>query len=215
MNSKYADALTARDQHIKTLRLLCAGLAVACLGIWWAGLKNPSDFTLHVPPDLSAGSVQRVGEVPKPNIYAFAYYIFQQLNRWQTNGEDEYPKKIERLQCYLTPAFQNQLKSDLASRRVLGELRDRERSVAEVAGRGFSSERVFAESQTRWQVFLDIEVRESFKGQSVKLTHIRYPMRVVAYDVDRECNPWGLALDGYVEEPRRLTVETASGGKES
>ena len=89
MNSRYADALTARDQHIKTLRLLCAGLAVSCLLLWWGGTKSPSDFTLHVPPDLSTGSVQRVGEIPKANVYAFAFYIFQQANRWQVNGEDE------------------------------------------------------------------------------------------------------------------------------
>ncbi|HOP18281.1 MAG TPA: DUF2895 family protein, partial [Gammaproteobacteria bacterium] len=37
-----------------------------------------------------------------------------------------------------------------------------------------------------------------------------YPLRVVRYDVDRELNPWGMAIDGFaspgpsrVEEPAK------------
>jgi hypothetical protein len=38
----------------------------------------------------------------------------------------------------------------------------------------------------------------------VKDSFIRYPLRVVRYDVDGECNPFGLALDGFYQDPIRL-----------
>jgi hypothetical protein len=45
-------------------------------------------------------------------------------------------------------------------------------------------------------------------GVAVKETTVRYPLRVVLYDVGPEANPWGLALDGYAAAgPRRLTED--------
>jgi hypothetical protein len=40
----------------------------------------------------------------------------------------------------------------------------------------------------------------------VKQTQVRYPLRVVRYDVDREKNPWGLALAGFASAPERIEV---------
>ena len=36
-------------------------------------------------------------EIPPESVYAFTFYIFQQLNRWPTNGEDDYPRNIRAL----------------------------------------------------------------------------------------------------------------------
>ena len=62
-----------------------------------------------------------------------------------------------------------------------------------------------------WVVWLDLELRESVKGMTVKKTTIRYPLRVLRYAVDAEANPWGLALDGFAAEgPLRLAASDAS-----
>ena len=62
-----------------------------------------------------------------------------------------------------------------------------------------------------------MQLMETFRGQPVKDAFIRYPIRVVRYDVDRERNPWRLAIDCYgSHRPARLDmsdVQAASAGK--
>ena len=59
-----------------------------------------------------------------------------------------------------------------------------------------------------WVVIVDMELSETVKGMAVKRKTIRYPLRVVRYDVDRESNPWGLALDGFASSgPTTLELE--------
>ena len=48
--------------------LLTALLAMALFG-WHRALEQ---ITLHYPPDLRAGAVLGINEVPPPNMYAFA-----------------------------------------------------------------------------------------------------------------------------------------------
>ena len=68
-----------------------------------------------------------------------------------------------------------------------------------------------------WTVLLDMQLMETFKGQPIKDTYIRYPIRVVRFDVDRERNPWRLAIDCYgSQKPQRLSasdVRAAAAGQ--
>src|SRR3546814_18800579 len=77
---------------------------------WWNAPRDltihvprnaPRDLTIHVPPDLRSGSVRKWWDVPPESVYAFAFYIFQQLNRWPTNGEEDYARNIHALSAYL------------------------------------------------------------------------------------------------------------------
>ena len=54
-------------------------------GIAWDRARQA--LTLYYPPDLRSGATLKAGEVPPASVYAFAYYIFQQLNRWPHSGE--------------------------------------------------------------------------------------------------------------------------------
>lgn len=206
MDSKYNDALAGRDHHIKNLTRGLIGVSLLCLYLIYALKSTQQTLRVHIPPDLSAGASIGVDEVPKANVYAFAFYIFQQLNRWPSNGTAQYVSQQRALACYFTPSFADYLQRDALKKDAMGELIDRERGLQEIPGRGYKEERVFVESGSSWQVFLDLDVRESFRGESVKQTFVRYPLRVVKYKVDPECNPWGLALDGYTEDPKRLTL---------
>ena len=98
-----------------------------------------------------------------------------------------------------------------------GPHRARTRQMTEIPGLGYAANRVLPDGQAAWTVLLDMQLMEAFRGQPVKDAFIRYPIRVVRYDVDRERNPWRLAIDCYgSHRPERLDVrdvQDASSGK--
>lgn len=215
------DALARERSHNRTLRLTV--LAVAALGALGMVLtwSVPKEIDLHVAPDMRAGETVRVEDgrsaVPPTNVYGFAYYIWQQVNRWQADGAKDYGQQIFRFQSYITPSCRAQLQADMQSRFKSGELRQRTRQIAEIPGLGYAPNRVLADGRAAWTVLLDMQLMETFRGQPVKDTYIRYPIRVVRYDVDRERNPWRLAIDCYgTKRPARIAaadVEAIAAGK--
>jgi hypothetical protein len=105
----------------------------------------------------------------------------------------------------VTPAFRAQLTQDIEERGRRGELLGRVRMAREAPGAGFEPRRVeVVRDGDAWVVWLDLEITESVRGMNVKHTQVRYPLRVVRYDVDREKNPWGLALAGFASAPARI-----------
>ena len=70
--------------------------------------------------------------------------------------------------------------------------------------RPYTPKRVYTESKDSWVAFYDVNVKETFRSEIVKDIFVRYPIRLVRWDVDPECNLWGLALDGFYKKPRRL-----------
>jgi len=59
-----------------------------------------------------------------------------------------------------------------------------------------------------WTVQLDLHIDEEVKGMNVKAIDVRYPIRVINYDVDSNDNPWGLALDGFdAPGPSRIATD--------
>jgi integrating conjugative element protein (TIGR03746 family) len=205
--SRYDNLVHTKDTLIKLLLgavvTLVLLLALALVG--WA--RAPSAITLHYPPDLSTGAQQPLGEIPKANIYSFAFYIFQQLNRWPTDGQEDYFERIHALKNYLTPACFEERLSDHHLRDRNNELAGRARAVWDIPGRGFSATRVRSTSDESWVVGLDLHVQETYRGERVKDRLIHFPLRVVRYEVDPELNPWGLALDCYAATPQLIDVE--------
>jgi integrating conjugative element protein (TIGR03746 family) len=204
--AKYVDALAESRWTNKVLVGLCAAfflLAVFAMAGWRAA---PKDLTLHIPPSLQSGAKVKVGrmEVPDPNVYTFAFYIWQQVNRWQKNGQQDYGDQIFKLQAFFTPACREQLVNDQKHRADQGELDQRTRSVMEIPGLGYTDGRVEALADDSWQVLIDAQLQETSRGVPVKDAYIRYPLHIVRYDVDRERNPWQLAVDCYTSRPERL-----------
>jgi integrating conjugative element protein (TIGR03746 family) len=194
--------------HLRSLWIVIGLQFVVIAGFWLAWMRLPGNITVHVPPDLRSGAVLSLNEIPPANVYTFAFYILQQLNRWPDNGSRDYGKTIYRLSAYMTPKFRSTLIEDMRTKARLGELASRTRSLQAVAGVGFSSERVEIVSADQWIVWLDLDLTESVEGMTVKQTRIRYPLLVVRYAVDAESNPWGLALAGYAGDgPQRISAE--------
>lgn len=205
--SRFRNEVQHLQSHVRTLRLASSALLLLALLLgfgWWSA---PRDLTIHVPPDLRSGSTRQWWEVPPENVYTFAFYIFQQLNRWPTNGEDDYPRNLHALSAYLTPGCQAFLQQDYAYRRSNGELRQRVRGIYEIPGRGYGDDpatRVHVLSARDWVVTLDVSADEYFGSEQVKRALVRYPLRVARMDVDPERNPFGLALDCYASTPQRI-----------
>ena len=192
--------------HLRSLWAVIALQGLIILALWVGWSQAPKQLRVYVPPDLRSGAVLAAEEVPPANVYAFAFYIFQQLNRWPENGATDYGSAIFRISPYLTPRYRNDLIEDMELKARRGELAYRVRGVHEVPGHGFEERRVDVLSSDAWIVWLDLDLMESVKGMTVKQTTIRYPIRVVRQAIDPETNPWGMALDGYgTEGPRRLT----------
>ena len=197
--------------HLRSLWAVIGLLLTIIVALWIGWMRMPGTITVHIPPDLRSGAVMALDEVPPANIYAFAFYIFQQLNRWPENGAEDYGKAIFRIAAYLTPSFREQLIADMEAKGKQGQLAYRVRSLQAIPGQVYEERRVDVLSKESWVVWLDLELRESVKGMTVKKTTIRYPLRVLRYAVDAEANPWGLALDGFAAEgPQRLAASDAS-----
>lgn len=205
--SKYRNALNSERFHIQSLRIIILCLMIICLGLGFGWYNAPKNLTIHNPPDLRSGSTRAWWEIPTSNVYAFSFYIFQQLNRWPTNGEDDYKRNIETLRAYLTPACYAFLNEDYDKRKLLGELQNRVRGVYEIPGRGFEESRVIINSKDNWDVLLDLSTDEYYLDNPVKRVLVRYPINVVRYDLNPELNPWGLAINCYSSNPKRIEIE--------
>jgi integrating conjugative element protein (TIGR03746 family) len=208
---RYLDALAAERRHsAMLLRVMFVMAAIGVVSTFFAW-RTPKQVNVHLLPNVSPGTMVEVergtSAIPPANIYSFAFYIWQQVNRWSSDGTHDYGQQIFRMQNYITPQCIAQLRGDMAARQKAGELQFRTRQISEIPGFGFAPNRVVASSaETSWTVFLDSQVQETFRGNPVKDVFIRYPIRVVRFDVDRERNPWQLAIDCYGHDrPARLS----------
>lgn len=203
----YDNLLTAKQETIHSQRTVIGVFSVLLVLMAVAVLWLSKHIDVHIPPDLSKGVRLGMNEIPAPNVYTFGFYIFQQLNHWPVNGQDDYRKRIENLKNYLTPAcYQNRL-DDYEKKKQDKELKRRERSVSEIPGRGYHLNRVEKESDSTWRVSIDVQLRETMLGQRVKTRLANYPLRIVRYAVDYELNPFQLALDCFAGAPKAIPVE--------
>ncbi len=204
--SQYDNLVHSRDVAIRVLLGLVGVLALLLLVALLGWSRAPQSIRLYYPPDLSRGAVQTMGDIPKVSVYTFAFYIFQQLNRWPEDGEKDYYNRIYGLQAYLTPACYEDRMRDYDARRH--EVRGRQRSIWEIPSRGFDNNKVQVITPTSWVVGLDLHIRETYRGERIKDRAVHYPLKVVAYDVDPEENPWGLVIDCLADMPRAIEIQT-------
>ena len=218
--SRMRHALSARDAHITTLRLVIGALALLCLCFFWGWKSAPERLTVYTPPDLRTGSTREWWKVPEPNVYTFAIYVWQTLNRWPVSGEADYKRNIDAYRNFLTPACVSYLQRDYAQRRARGELKGRVRGIYEIPGRGFQNDiptgpgGVKVIDRDHWVVTADMGVSETYAGTTVRDTYVRYPLYVSRVDNDPNANPWGLQIGSsegcFSGVPQRLGYADSS-----
>ena len=102
--------------HLRTLWAVIGLEALIIAALWYGWSQAPKALTVHVPPDLRSGATLTVEAVPPANVYSFAFYIFQQVNRWPEDGARDYGRAIFRVSPYLTPRYRAELLADLDPR---------------------------------------------------------------------------------------------------
>ncbi len=166
-------------------------------------MSAPSRLTVYIPPEIQNGATLKVGSIPDPLIYSFAYEIWQELNYWPKEDGDDYQKNIHRYWSYLTPKFKSELIGEEKDLRISGQLQ-RIRSLQGLSGAAFDSVNVKKLGNDTWEVDLRMRLSEYKNGQPIKDIEIIYPLRVTRINVSPQNNPYGLALDGFINEPERL-----------
>ena len=156
-------------------------------------------------PTLSQGAVLKRDQKDPAEVYLFALNLFQQLQRWRNDGEEDYPENIRLYGNYITPQYRQWLRQDLARRRDSGELPGRRRHVEPADGFAYSEETVRRIAADAWIVSLRMNLVETLNNRPIKNLSFVYPLRVVRIDRDRQENPWRLALDGYHDKPGEIT----------
>ena len=200
--SEPRNALTARDSHIWTLRIALVILSLVSLGLVGILYSKQNDFFVHVPPDLSRGAKIKPGELLEPNSYAFAAYIWREVNDWPESGRKDYPEKIKSYGCYFTPSFMRWLEKNNKEKAAAGELeRVRSLSIEDV----FRDDMVKPLGGNTFEVTLTMKLHERIEGQPIKDILIRYPLRVIPDT--RSCNQMGMAIDGFFAQPERVQEE--------
>lgn len=214
--SRLRNALSARDSHIMTLRAVIGVLVVACAAMWFGWHSAPRDLTIHNPPDLRSGSTRKWWEVPPPSVYSFALYVWQQINRWPSDGQADYQRNLHAYSPFLTPSCKAELEEDYRYRNQRHELEQRERGMFEIPGRGYTEESsgpgsVRIVSRDEWVVNLDLAVSESYAGTPIRDVYMRFPLKVVRADNDPQNNPWGLQIDCLASPAQRLEMPDQEG----
>lgn len=191
-------------QHIATLRGVIVALVLMNALLWLGWHQAPKDLTIHVPPDLSSGVTLKAEDIPNASIYAFAFYVWQIIGNWPQNGEIDFRNNINAYRNYLTPHFQTDLLEQYTQLNAKGQLADRTRVLQGQTSAAYQSANVKPLGNGVWEVDLTVHVTERIGNTVLQDALITYPLRVVRYDINRETNPWGLALDGFMQDPIRV-----------
>jgi integrating conjugative element protein (TIGR03746 family) len=196
------NALHSRDSHIWTLRIVLLLVIGLLFGQTAVIYTRQNDITVHVPPDLSNGAVLKPDELQGVSAYAFAMYVWRNLNDWGTSGSDDYKRLIDEYQCLISPDFERWLRLNEEQKRRQGEL-DRTRVLSDI--NLYKPEFVTELSKNVYSVALLVKIQERVKNVIIKDVGMSYSIRVIPDK--RKCNPMGMALDGFMVDPTRAEAE--------
>ena len=227
----FINALEQARHHVRSL-WIALGLSFALNGtlmVCWIAKDN--QLKIILPPQIpQSGLTLQKNSVPHASVYAFAFYVWQRLNHWGRNGQQDYRQQIETLSPLLTPTFRHSQIQTYNRLLEGGELQGRIRLMT--GGDAYpnnkdkpaiTSNAVSIDKTNKskdfiaiptvqnvghgaWQVTLTMHLIEMMasNAQVIKDTSVIYRLRVVMLDTDAEQNPWGLALDGLINAPQRI-----------
>lgn len=200
--SRIRNALTARDRLVWYLAMVVLVLGALLAHAHYRLTTVQTDFTMHVPPDVSQGATLKPDEPLPSSVYVYTLYIWKHLNEWLKNGTQDYKAAIEDYKCYVSPEFHGWLNRHYERERSSGALA-RTRTVSTKTF--YTDDYVKAAGNGTWYIWLDLNLQERVAGEVVKDAVIRYPL--YAYVDSRSCNKLGVAIGGFFADPERLSVK--------
>ena len=187
--------------HIGTLRMIVIALLIL-LAATIAGWYDTSGVQrLSLPPQLEYAQQIVAGKVHPWEVYNFTGYVWQLLNRCETDCVEDLPARQRRMISFLTPQFAAWLDRDHVQRR--NELSGRTRYLLPTENPWQVEYARELETGT-WIVRLDVLLVEHIGSAEVKRVAVRYTIQVLEQNIDPEYNPWGLYLDRIVRPAERL-----------
>jgi integrating conjugative element protein (TIGR03746 family) len=192
----------ADAQIIKLQKRFIGALSILSLAFFIGWFTSPSRLTIYLPPDIQNGATLKAGSIPEPLIYSFAYEIWQELNYWPDESDDDYQKNIHTYWSYLTPKFKAELLQEYADLKATGQVQ-RIRYMQGLSGAAYDAVNVKKIGNDTWEVDLKMRLTEFKNNQAVKDVEIIFPLIVTRMNVSSQNNPYGLALAGFVSEPQR------------
>ena len=193
----------AQDFRVMVILSIANGVQfVIILGLLLCLLTIPTRFTFHIPPDLSNGATLKANEIPNPYVGEFAFYVWQALNDWQTDGSNDAFKNLQAFSPYLSPSFRYSLTQENNQEKTNGDLQGRVRLLRLMPD---VLPQVTKLDANDWLVNLDIRDSEYVNGILIKDKEIQYPFKV-RVGGDAQTNPYGLVLDGFVDDPKVIST---------
>ena len=199
--ARYVHADANLYGHIRTLRVVSITLSLGLMITMYGWHQASRNQRISIPPDIRYGSEVTLNTIHPWEVYNFAGYIWQQLNRCPTDCLKDYSSNLGRLTAFLTPEFKVWLANESNNR--TSELRGRTRYILPSVGASYINS-VYGETGNSWTVSLDVDLHEHIGGVEVKTVQIKYYIRVVRRRIDPEFNPWGLLLDTMPYPPERI-----------
>lgn len=202
---KYAYIDDNLRAHIKSLRMVTAVLAILLVSSVALQFYSNRTHRLSLPPALNYGATISTGSIHPWEVFNFAGYIWQYMNRCQSDCSSELATRQQQMIAFITPSFAAWLARDRQTRAA--ELSDRTRYVLPIGG-SWNSNLVTRSDNGHWHVVLDVLLVETLRGVEVKRAPLRYILQVVEMRADPEFNPWGLYLDAMPIPPQRIGTES-------
>lgn len=160
---------------------------------------------IYLTPQLvQAGGLTKANVLPQEVIYNFAFTKFTELNSWRGNeNKTDYKNAIQTNRYFMTASYYEELLRDFSRKKTTGEL-NRLRVLSGYHGQDFADSDVNALGNNSWEVTLVLRLEERLGDTVVKDVLISYPIKVVKTQIAYQLNPYGLAIDGYVTDPKRI-----------
>lgn len=178
-------------------------------------ISVPTHMTVNVPPAIpDSGLTLKANEVPTATIYSFTYYIWQSLQTWLSNGEQDYQKNLMTFSPYITDDFHNELSNEANGLDRQGLLLDHEQTTFNATQSGFTPDDVKYLGHDTWLVHLVLRsvnrIATKSGDASFATSHIvsdattSYVFKVIKTDLAPRSNHWQLQLAGFAVPPKRV-----------
>lgn len=198
--STFHDVSHEKDKNIRYLLRINGALFIALLLAGWGWKNTAKDITVYYPPNIQLATSMKAGVIPEETIFAFAPLILQQLHLWEKSGDRDYEANRFRLRQFLTEDYQRRIVSEIGSGQKAGTLKGIRRRLQVVPTSMVYGDKSVQPVGNHWLVWLDVEIVDTMNGVEVYNGIHRMAVRVVRYDINRDLNPWQLALDGLDQD---------------
>jgi len=184
---------------------LLGGLLILMGLAYW---RLPTLWKVYIPPDLSRPQTVAPGQIPPSYVYAFSKIMMESLNFCPEDCARDYPKNLETLRSYLTPACFEDLA--MHHQRNTSLYQHRTRQLLPVGEEIFDPEKVTRLDKDVWEVRVEYLLEEHVVGVETRRRRYYYPLRIVHRRLPVNLNPYQLAFDCYIGQGPRPVEEPSA-----